>query len=318
MPRFDGNRGFGVEIEIRTHQVTRDGRSRRISQSQVARWLNTIEGVEAGAEGLNHTTRSYWKVVTDSTCGFEVVSPILRGEDGLNQLKAVIRKLKAHGCIVDSSTGFHVHHGVRQEGITANQLLNICAFYAKYQTTIDRLVHSSRRNNRWTAPWTPTQARMAREMTFNADIASSLAPMRTRDQIFAAVDRTSLNLRNAGGGRYKSVNFSATLPPEYGQQCHGTVEFRQKEGTLDADEAAAWVVMTQLIVTYAIKVDEANQACAANSTNSRRGGAVVQPTPLSAARQEDGLRWLETYLNYFGKWKTLEKDAWAVLTARAS
>ena len=47
-------------------------------------------------EGYNHTTRPYWKIVTDASVsheGLEIVSPVLKGQDGLNQLEKVLKAL---------------------------------------------------------------------------------------------------------------------------------------------------------------------------------------------------------------------------------
>jgi hypothetical protein len=47
--------------------------------------------------------------------GVEVVSPVLRGADGLRQLQAVCDWLGAAGAKVNKSTGFHVHVGFRRD-----------------------------------------------------------------------------------------------------------------------------------------------------------------------------------------------------------
>ena len=50
-------------------------------------------GIEVASERYNHDLRPHWKLVTDSSLNgndtFELVSPILEGEDGLEKLERV-------------------------------------------------------------------------------------------------------------------------------------------------------------------------------------------------------------------------------------
>jgi hypothetical protein len=85
---FTFNRDFGIEIE-----------AFGVNPATLERKLNEA-GIETRYEGYNHTTRTYWKIVTDSSLNghdtFELVSPILNGENGLEQLEKVCRVLKAN------------------------------------------------------------------------------------------------------------------------------------------------------------------------------------------------------------------------------
>ena len=97
---------FGVEIEILN----------TVDRSAIATALQA-EGINAAVEGYNHQTRHYWKVITDASCGLEVVSPILSGEQGLNELKKVCEVLTRLGCKVDKTCGLHVHIGADTLGV---------------------------------------------------------------------------------------------------------------------------------------------------------------------------------------------------------
>lgn len=73
------NRNFGVEIEA--YNCTRDRLAREL----------TAAGISVQVEGYNHTDHAdHWKLVTDSSLRgdntFELVSPILNGEQGLEEL----------------------------------------------------------------------------------------------------------------------------------------------------------------------------------------------------------------------------------------
>ena len=58
------------------------------SKAEVCRALRR-SGVECQTEGYNHMTRTHWKIVSDASVegGFEVVSPVLKGQAGWTSLK---------------------------------------------------------------------------------------------------------------------------------------------------------------------------------------------------------------------------------------
>ena len=73
------DRKFGIEIEafgVSTYRVQDALRA---------------AGLNAEVEGYNHITRSHWKITSDASINgrnaFELVSPILQGQNGLRQLK---------------------------------------------------------------------------------------------------------------------------------------------------------------------------------------------------------------------------------------
>ena len=72
---------FGIEIEAYNCNMERLARELREA------------GIHVAVEGYNHTTRDHWKLVTDSSLQgnntFELVSPILVGENGLKELETV-------------------------------------------------------------------------------------------------------------------------------------------------------------------------------------------------------------------------------------
>ena len=110
MVKFDSNRTYGIEIEMSW------GRGNRApSQETVASALRRA-GLDATAEGYTHSVTSGWTVVSDGSVGngHELVSPILRGLDGKEQLKTAMRAVKAIGATTDASCGVHVHHGAQR------------------------------------------------------------------------------------------------------------------------------------------------------------------------------------------------------------
>ena len=131
-------RRFGVEIEF----------AGGVNRETLARELNTA-GVQCQSEYYNHSTRSYWKLTTDASCGYEMVSPILQGEEGFQQLKKVLDIMAEMGCTVNRSTGVHVH--LEAADLTALDVKNIVTRYADNEAEIDTWFPRSRRasNNQY-------------------------------------------------------------------------------------------------------------------------------------------------------------------------
>ena len=191
--KFNEERTFGVEIEFTT-----------ASREEVARLMNA-KGVRALVEDYNHDTRNHWKLITDSSCGYELVSPPLKGRDGLNQLKKACEALEEAGAKVDRKCGLHVHHDVNNYNL--DQIKRIFALYIKLEETIDTLVPESRRAN-------------------NNNYCSSLFAGRTQQRVLDMLEQANdiNSVRTIWGTRYVKVNFQSYIK-------YGTVEFRQHSGT---------------------------------------------------------------------------------------
>jgi len=251
MATFDHNRTYGIEIEMSW------GRENRPAQTTVARALMNA-GLMASAAGYTHDVSAGWKVVSDGSVsnGWEIVSPILSGLNGKEQLKAAMRAVKEIGAITHASCGIHVHHGVHD--FTAKQLANIANIYANNEEVIDQLVAPSRRGD---CQWAQSMKNQRNgfyapsvdpEVPYYDAIASytpsMLPPVPWQsDQTANSDDRqkkSRLVQQLAPGGRYYKVNFHSYLR-------QGTVEFRQHQSSLNAIKIWDWVVFTQMVVTTA-------------------------------------------------------------------
>jgi len=248
MVKFDSNRTYGIEIEMHW------GRQQRPDASVVRDALRAA-GLRATAPGYSHETRPSWKVVPDGSIGngWELVSPILHGLDGREQLKTAMRAVKEIGATTSRSCGIHVHHGVHD--FTAKELANIAEIYRNNEEVIDSLVAPSRRANgnmytqsmdngtdyhgaaserpytRLEIPWNPPRSR--------ASILSGQNEAHPSDIL-----KSDLIAKLAPFGRYYKVNLESYLR-------QGTVEFRQYHSSLNANKIWAWVVFTQMIVSAA-------------------------------------------------------------------
>ena len=239
--QFNHERTYGIEIEMSW------GRGASRPESYVVREALRAAGLRATAPGYSHTTTPSWKVVPDGSVnnGWELVSPILSGLDGKEQLKTAMRVVKEIGATTSRSCGVHIHHGVHD--FDAKQLANIAEIYKNNEEVIDALVSPSRRGNnlfycqsmdngveyheeaserhfqRLEVPWNPPRREDGHPSdTLKNDLIYKLAPY----------------------GRYYKVNFASYLR-------QGTVEFRQHHSSLNANKIWAWIVFTQMIVEAA-------------------------------------------------------------------
>jgi hypothetical protein len=153
--------------------------------------------------------------------GFEVVSPILSGDEGLRQLRAACDALKAAGAKVNKSTGMHVHVDARD--LTVADLRNTCKDFLKYETLFDTLVPASRVANFY--------CRSNLAVKFGGDETAAFA---TLDRCRTVTEIRTAVCGAADGDRYFKLNLQSLVR-------HGTVEFRQHGGTVEADKAEAWV-----------------------------------------------------------------------------
>lgn len=196
LPAF--SRRFGVEIEAFG------------VESQALRRALNAEGLEA------------WRVTYDGsiqgTSAFELVSPILEGEAGLQQLEkacAVLTRLRAK---VNKSCGLHIHIEARSFSLATWK--NLFANYANLEPVIDSMMPQSRRaeNNRYCRSITAYKAQAERATTVEG-------------------------LHRALPDRYHKVNTKA-----YSE--HGTVEFRQHSGTVEFAKISNWVSFLHGMISY--------------------------------------------------------------------
>lgn len=219
------DRKFGVEIEF----TSKRGMSDNDMIDELRQSLR-LAGVNVRYEGYTHDTTSYWKIVPDGSCGWELVSPILQGNAGLEELEKAVTTMNQLGHKVNASCGFHVHHDARD--LSSDQITAVFALAMKWETVIDHLVAPSRINNSYCHSNTGYNAPRTA-----ADLTRELQRLRRRG---------AEHYHDNGCDRFLKVNYQAYLR-------HGTIEFRQHQGTLDFEKMVHWIVITQNLVTKAIE-----------------------------------------------------------------
>lgn len=195
------DRTFGVEIEF-------------IGDRDKAVQAIRTAGLACHEERYDssHSVPSEWKVTTDGSIGYEngeLVSPILRGEAGLEQVRTVLKALRSIGHSVNKKCGVHVHVGARDLGPA--EIANTFKRYQKHERDIDALMPVSRRANNNTAYINSLRS---------LRIDNATTPNEVRDSM--------------GHCRYFKLNIMSY----YRQK---TIEFRQHSGSLSGEKVCNWV-----------------------------------------------------------------------------
>ncbi len=202
----------------------------RVSNSDLVNYVNANCSIPMTLQRYGHSVPRNWKVTTDQTVstnydfstgngnGGEIVSPILQGQNGLDQIEEIFTHVNSFvGDNINRQCGFHVH--LSWDGMTPQQIKKIADRWIVYEDSIDEFMPSSRRgdNNRWCRSNKSYSSyhRMIQGLTEN-------------------------DLRRFGyrvsrqGTRYMKLNFHPLSR-------QGTIEFRNHSGTTDPKKIINWV-----------------------------------------------------------------------------
>jgi hypothetical protein len=219
-------RKFGVEIEciVDRYSLVRELQARGLRVHDV----RYTHEVRAGQ----------WKVVTDASVynGFELVSPPLKGDAGIAELKLACEALDAAGATINRACGLHVHHDVGD--LDTRAFGRLFRAWSNNQANTDFLVARSRRGSQWARP-------------LRADEVA-------RTETLPATDRDAVRRHLGMVDRYRSLNVACF--PRY-----GTVEVRQHQGTTNFAKIAAWIAYGQAVITLA-KSANGDTSCAFDTT----------------------------------------------------
>lgn len=239
----NNNRTFGIEVEF-IHDYTVTSRIVELLQEG---------GVNVYDRGYTHIVDEAWKIVTDQSLvghGSELVSPILKGIEGLREVKRVLDVLAAiPGVWVNKSCGLHVHHGIPDA--TPKMIRNLVNLYARSEHLIDEMMPFSRRGN---------ENRYCKSMV-NCQVPED--ETNNLNDTISYLDRYS---------RYVKVNLMA-------YRRYGTVEFRQHGGTVEADKVIPWIIFTQTLVEKAAQC-EVNRTAPFSSWTALKDGLKETQNPL--------------------------------------
>ena len=211
-------RTFGIEIEFNA----------RASRAQIAELLNKkVRNSLIQDESYNHRTQAYWKLITDSSCGYELVSPPLKGNKGLTEMYKILKALNNapsdFGVRVDISCGVHVHVDVND--LNYNQIGNVVKLYARASEQIDKVLSPSRRRRGDRGQrWAQNLLDCVHGRDDKQRMISLWNSVSSCNKSSNSVADNVRDLANRFGGRYKAVNLTS-------YRAYGTIEFRQHQGT---------------------------------------------------------------------------------------
>jgi len=203
------DRSFGIEIEFvfpDNHYGDYDDFAQLVSG----------QGIDCRNKGYSHNIVNYWKLVPDGSVagGAEIVSPILRGEEGVEQVVKMCNILRKLNCKVNNTCGLHVHIGVEKE-VEENDVKffkNLLRIYTSFEHVIDSFMPPSRR---------------ASANSYCASL-KDINPQSTEEF------KTVADVMRARFGRYYKINMESL-------NNYKTVEFRQHSGTLDGTKIVSWI-----------------------------------------------------------------------------
>ena len=219
---------FGVEIETIAGQEARNAGLRVGSFSAAVQVPYLPHGWKAKTDGSINCPNS-------NQNGCEVVSPILRGAQGLADVVAACQALREKGHIVNQSCGVHVHIGWNQDRREVNaeslkRLITIVAYLEKGLYAI-----------------TGTKAR--ERGRYSKPVRQYLRPTQAQRQV--TLDR------------YHALNLNNIRPN--GKQ---TVEFRIFSGSISATKIVGWIQVCLGIVERA----QNGKRCPSWSPKPLKGG----------------------------------------------
>jgi hypothetical protein len=210
-----------------------------------------------------------WEVRHDGSLsmgGHEVVSPVLKGQAGLDQLKKVMDFLKQWGCSVNNSCGMHVHVGVRD--LPIQTLRNLSLQFLAAERHFDCVLPRSRSTNHY------CQSNLRHHPS-----AVEISEARTARQLAVHMNG-GWSTQHYNSYRYHKLNFQSFA-------LHGTVEFRQHSGTVESAKACAWV---RLITGFV--------AAAANAP-AMTAVPTINFDQFLAVTDEDGQRFFQGRQRHF-------------------
>jgi hypothetical protein len=167
-------------------------------------------------EGREEEKKSYWKYKYDGSVKggepYEFASPILKGKNGVEQVKLICSAMRQAGFYSNATAGVHVHLGAKD--LELDTFKNMCYNFTKFEPLIDMIAPADRR-------W--SNAFYSESFSKLTDFEGRLNRANTFDQLVNSL---------MGGTRYFAVNLQAYYR-------FGTIEFRKLIGTND-DRLIIW------------------------------------------------------------------------------
>jgi len=247
---------FGVELEIIIPNGKRDGMNCQWVTEQL-----TASGVSTKYAGYSHETSNEWKIVTDSSLSsssgdlcFELVSPVLQGDDGLDSVRLVLESVRRIGIDVNSTCGFHVHVDATSGPLSKFSCLKrLVQCFVALESAFDCLVArdaSMRATNR--------RANRNRYCRSNVLALGTLSKKQRWHRIEEALSMSDLvSLVNPNNDRYRKLNLTNLTKRDRPSTC----EFRQHGGVSELLAAEAWIRLILCFCSVAANDPSSSRKC---------------------------------------------------------
>ena len=260
---------FGVELELIVSGGRRDGMTcpwiaKQLSALGLPTKYDNSGGQKLGADRTAKMTSAYsqklsasgaptkynnythgecqkWKIVLDSSLRsspndlcFELVSPILLGEEGFDTVRAMLESIRRIGIDINSSCGFHVHVDATSGPLSSlSGLKRLVHCFVSLESAFDCLVardasqHAQQR-----------RANRHRYCQSNVIAFGQSSNKQRWNQIQDARSISELvNMANPNYDRYRKLNLTNLTNPHRAS----TIEFRQHGGVSELLVAEAWI-----------------------------------------------------------------------------
>lgn len=252
---YQSEQTFGIEFEFTRADFEGEKPSdwNRVASSLLDAIRGTLGSKFVGNKPLSvyGASRDYrvWNVEYDGSCGWEVVSRILQGKEGLEEVADVLAQLEdstqALGLRLDYRTGTHVHLAWKVDLRNLRRLLAMVTFF---EPALYSLVSPSRAENDYCAPL--------------RSVFDEMDGLRTLEEWKEALEDHDM--------RYFTVN----LRNVFGDT--GTVEVRMHNGTQEPRKILVWMSLWMRILKIAEGVREIP-----------RGSSDTDALPLSHGPEGD-------------------------------
>jgi len=269
-PNFDDEVSYGIEIEFVAKTV--EDETRNMSTDEYKEFLaNKI--FEAGEPCIvnSYTGRQYdkWQLKYDCSVELtdeqltskyngtkhwdtlEMVSPVLKGRDGLKRIEKVLNIMKKHGAMINESCGTHIHVSVNDLftlnsiATPSNQRMRLTEaidVFADFEPVMEFFVPLKRRSNKNSYCLQVQRGTMYEE---------NVRTYTKRNQhVF------DYSTASAIVNRHSKIN-----PRNVSAINKNTFEFRMFEGCLDINRIKHWVWLCQKLTHKAVWTGGVHKQC---------------------------------------------------------
>jgi hypothetical protein len=226
---------YGIEIEF-FGTTPNAVLAQMVNVNLACHWTGTYHGNRVHGIWNLCVDRSVNSTGTECGCGLEMVSPILRGTEGLVEVMKVCKAIETAGGKVDKTCGLHVHVGTGMMNL--KQLRRVYLRWLQFEPLMETIFSESRRGAQRYA-----ESNLNAIGTGTATLEQKLTNAMHMSEHSHSVDQFFREF--CPRGRYYKMN----IEPQY---TYGTVEFRGHQGSIDGDKITNYIRLMVNFVSVAI------------------------------------------------------------------